>query len=947
MEYLKRTLSLILVFSLTTQGVFAAEAVQTTIVNGEEVETPQNPPGTPEGVTCTDIGSKPGANGVCCQGLVTNVGGFCDEPAFVDDSLKSCTENSECGTGMACLPQTTATLFMRLAPTTEPVEDIKEQRKHFTAQIDDIESPKKEGELCYHPKECKSYSCVDNKCEDKKVCRMAAEGEVAQSGVKCGPDLERNANGVCELSAEAKNTVYIGLLKESTISPVGQCQFELDEKTRERSIVAMRSLRAMEWFFSTISLDYQEECFQVMPLLKHEVGGVVYESRKQILRNFTDVLNQIENDYAQVIAASEKYKSSVQSNGGVEGSTKELSVHGEPVTEADLGSRITSGYDTLMLMYRRNLLFQSYEKAMLDTMNLVSPKVAGLSTNMKDWNDGDTQWNIGTRVVPAYNCEGSKYKKKKLWRWRTKYYHAVKDRWTNYYQVTGNAEANAKIVKREEVSKVLGLLSGYEEKSDKATQEEVVNAAIKKAITEFTTPNYYLIDPLLFAGMRHGQYGQAKSLASKSGFLGFSGFKDLRKAYYIKGDSVGSYERIHNDLKLKVRDYYRTLKNTKEQKKFVYEPELVTTSAKDCLDNDKSEKCTEFETFLDGVVDETFAHFLAYSYHDRDSYSNFFRNATTYRRKLLAKLEVDIQNISTYYDTVLKHRNEQNKCIEKVMNGLVDSGILADSSGGIQEGKYNNTKKGISGNLTGNAASRKTTMAKFGPATRSKFMFNLRDTSLKNLSDSSILDNVSGIGSSSERGDVNSGASALLALRADAMNRANQKAAAAGVNVAGKDKAGSGLMSKIASASGLGKGLSTSGNSSSRSGFGSNPFGSASVSKTPLDQSQGPTGEGIKGGEEIKVGDTKGAGANTSEGGLGIKDNYNATGEGSGDNATNLQQGKDATGLSDEERDRLLSEAERNKKDYQGQEEDGIFSKVSKAYVRNLDKVLIRKKKID
>ena len=55
----------------------------------------------------------------------------------------------------------------------------------------------------------------------------------------------------------------------------------------------------------------------------------------------------------------------------------------------------------------------------------------------------------------------------------------------------------------------------------------------------------------------------------------------------------------------------------------------------------------------------------------------------------------------------------------------------------------------------------------------------------------------------------------------------------------------------------------------------------------------------------------------------------------------------DPTGLSDEEKDIMSANYDRNKGDYKTSEDDSLFLVVSKTYVRNLDKVLTRKKKLD
>src|SRR5690606_11497267 len=104
---------------------------------------------------------------------------------------------------------------------------------------------------CLHAGDCDSYSCVSSKCEKKMVCRYADEGEIAAGPVQCGGKMVKDAGGVCGPSEEMKKSVYIGLLNELTIKPVGQCQFNVDQDTQIKAIAAMKSLRAMEWLLSS------------------------------------------------------------------------------------------------------------------------------------------------------------------------------------------------------------------------------------------------------------------------------------------------------------------------------------------------------------------------------------------------------------------------------------------------------------------------------------------------------------------------------------------------------------------------------------------------------------------------------------------------------------------------------------------------------------------------
>lgn len=931
MEKTKKFLSLLLVFTLMVETFPAFAIVSPADIEGEEEEvlTPQNPPGTPAGVQCSVLDQSPNLalGGVCCVGLELNSAGKCDEPAFSDPAVTSCTSNSQCGPGYGCFPQTVDTLYSNLYPSPDDEELQSEKKSELESQVSEVNPIKPVGGSCVHARECQSYSCVSGICEDKKICRKAAEGEVAGATALCGPGLVKNMSGVCELSPEAQNGTYLGLLNEVTIEPIGQCQFKLDEDTRKQALIAMKSLRAMEWFFSQISLDKEQECFDVMPLMKDQMGKTFVETRKNILANFTEVLNGIEEDFKDVLCArqpDDKTPLPPQCAPREDQGQATLEVHGDTIAESDLATRQTSGFDTLMLMYRRNLLFQSYENSMLETVTAANTKMAELEGKLSGLSDN----------TEMPKCEGSKYKKKKfLGGWKTKYYTKVKDHWAFHYEVTGSAAGNADIVKRDGVKKVLAIIGGTDEAG---------------AVSAFTKSKYYLMDPMMFAGLKNSSYGGEKKLKKKSSFLGlFGGFKDLRKARYLKGDSNGSYTKMHNDLKPKLDQFYKDLKIQKDQKGFVYEPELLTTEAKDCLDNPANpEACAPFRPFMDDVLDETFAHFLAWGYATDDSYSGFFSNAQTYRRALLRKLITDMTNISKYYTTIIDYRNQQNSCIEAVMNGLADSGILTEDPNGLNEGGV--PTRGVNGgstngsSLTSTGRGNAVRPGSMNRLTRTRYLFNLQGNSLTKLNDGALYDSIVGTKNSSDRAGIGGSASALLSQREDALRRANAKAKSKGVKIADKEKA---VKDVVDSMTGKGSGSafgSTSGSSSSRgSSFGANNPGSASVSANEAAGASAlPTGvEGNKG--EIGIGANAGAGDNSGIGsgiGNGLYGGVDQTGD---------PNAKDRNGLTDADKDRMLSEYERNKKEYQGTEDDGLFKKVSKAYVRNLDKVLIRKKKLE
>lgn len=943
MEAIKKLLSVMLALSLSLEGLVPLAYAQ---VDADEdtVEVWENPPGTPPGIQCSKFEETPNPkNGVCCVGLEKNGAGKCDTPPLKDPALTNCTSDANCSQGTGCYPQSGNDLYSPLSLGSDP-----EKFQEVEGLLNDVEEVKGNGGSCIHARDCDSYNCVSGICKEKPVCRFADNGEVAPNGVLCAKGLVKKPNGVCEPDPNAANPIYLGLLDNVAVTEGKQCQFELDQETRERSVVAMQSLRAMEWFFSTISLGQNEDCFYIVPTLKQGIGETVVDARKNILKNFNTQLNIIEEDYKKLINAKED-------------GTEILTIHGEErIKEGDLATRKTSGYDALMIMYRRNALFQSYEEAMLQTVAGAHAVLGPLETTMSSWTDGTQQ--------PS--CEGSKYKTKKPLRaWKTKYWNATKDHWAVHYEVTGNASANSDIVKRKRVATVLALIGG---------KDVALEAAVNETITEFSRPKHYLIDPMLFGGMSSGRYGTSKPLKKKSSFLGlFGGFKDLRKAYYIKGAGSGSYTYMHQELRPKLEEFYKSLRMDASQKPFVYEPELLTIEAKDCLNNpEKPEKCAKFGSFLDDVHDEAFAYFLAWSYSGTDSYQGMFQNATSYRRRLIAKLMVDMQNITKYYQKLIELRTEQNVCIQKLISSLATSEILSNGNSGVVEGNGNgsnvsgnslgssqNINSGAKGNLiksaTNSAASHKGAIS---PLNKGKFSFNLLNGTLKNLSSGTTLDNITGSGnSSSGKASASDSGMAMLASRNKSMKEANAKAALKGVNVASKDKTVNEIMSSMAKSSGLVGNRSTGGNG--------NMLASSAPASYIFNQGGNGTGSGSDlkskgmgdfdllgpGAGEIKIGGGKGNNGTATEGvgsggisetGLGAQSGEGAAGAADDPNANGNSAKEDPTGLSEADKDHIMFNYERNSSDYHSYDSDELFEKVSKAYVRNLDKVFIRKKGI-
>lgn len=938
MEKFKKCLSLLIVFSFLVQPIpgYTIEAVD----DGDTEVLPQNPPGTPEGVMCVSENIVPPAGRPCCVGLQPNAQGKCDEIPASSPSIVSCTSNADCSNGMGCFSQTVSSLQSGANFTSLP--GAEEASRAFldtlSTSLEEGDGGKAVGSACVHSRECISYSCAGGICEDKKSCRYALNGE-AVAGVECASGLVKGADGKCGPSPDAANQTYVGVADPNNIQMNNQCQMTLPEDLKKSFIISMKAMRGMEIFLSNITIAArQEECFDVIPYLK-ELTREYQANRKELLYFFTKNFNDLEKDFETL------------KNAKAEGpdADKIVTIHGgEQILNKDLATRLTSGYDSLMIMYRRNLLFKQYEEAMKDLTNKFSINFMKMEGALAGYNNSGFPQGFGfsgkPETVPTWNCDASKYKKKKWWSWKTKYYTDVKDRWSVYYEVTGSAGGVSSVVKDDLTAATLGLIHGISK---------------DQAIQKYASGKYYLINPMIYWGGKYSQYGNEKKLASSSGFLGFSGKKDLRKAYYIN-----NYTTMATQAKAKAIAHYASLRDTELFRKealpnFLSEPDLVTTAAKDCLHNPKDpSKCEPFGQFMNEVSNEAFAHYLAFGYSSKPDYGGYFSSADSGRRKYYAKIMSDTKTLDKYYDIVINARVEQNVCLDKLMNGIEDSGILASNpNSGVTEGGVYYVPGRPNGNgLNPTATRTNVNNDQLRALRRTGFSFNTGNSSLT-TSTSSNMDNVAGSTTSSGGSSLSDSDRAFLASRRDAMRRANEKAAKAGVNVSKQRKAVDELADEIMKKSVAGRGGSgsgsglASGGAGSGSGFGA--AGQANVSATNPDGSSGPTGEGISGAAAVNLNTAgaasgAGAGANGLAGiAAGVNSGY-GDGSGAGDNSgAGAGAGKDGTGLSDADKDRLMSEYERNKKDYLGTEEDGLFSKVSKAYVRNLDKVLIKKKKIE
>jgi hypothetical protein len=80
------------------------------------------------------------------------------------------------------------------------------------------------------------------------------------------------------------------------------------------------------------------------------------------------------------------------------------------------------------------------------------------------------------------------------------------------------------------------------------------------------------------------------------------------------------------------------------------------------------------------------------------------------------------------------------------------------------------------------------------------------------------------------------------------------------------------------------------------------------------------------------------------DGGLGMYGVGDSSSGNSGSGGSSLSDAARMTGMKEGELKNMLDSAQRDRKNLSSGDDDSLFQKVSKAYLRNLDRVLIRKK---
>jgi hypothetical protein len=819
----------------------------------------------------------------CCDGLDKQADRTCKDPSMIDDTLVSCTNDSQCSDNKGCFPLSEDDMFSTESddPAVIAAMDLKEQQ--FEDQQDLIEEPKAENAICFRDMECESYNCENNRCKTKFVCRYGEPGETANGNVQCEEPLVKGGGNVC--GEDTPPTFFTALLNGVTVTPVQgkQCEFQLaagnanDEEIRGAAYLGITTMRAAEWLFATTSIGNHEDCTYGIRWMRENIQGYVTE-RKELLKQFSNDYVRLETEFAKIQAA----KPSTEDPQAAQ--TQMESPCGETTTAHDIATRKATGLDYLCFLQRRNEVFMGYEAKMQElaakflTTSTKYDTIWGTDKNAKSWMIGDLSRsydNLG-------KCRSGKKKK-------------IKKRWGNRYKVKGTHNINKGIFDFDMVNKYMTAIS---------------DANAKNSFTK----KHFMLDPIMPGGWNQGvnfeNFGSGGDRRRK--LHGSSGLKTIRDAQFPK-----------------IVDFYKALRSGEiAAGSFLYEPEMPDMyEQRGCLEKIESPECSKMKEFVTNVQDAAMAQMMAYSRHYKRKYKKFF-DEDVWRKKLFKRYSTDFTNMGQYYGATVQYREKQNECYQKVINGINNN--YGGATGGIATGEgqnyYNSTAQNYMNGSSSETDYNKNKSKK--PGIR-PFAIDLSVYS-KSFSHSSNKDGQASntTGSGAKFDSAYSGSFAASAKKMTEANAALEKKTGRTLADAEKDIKKSIASSAFAVGGSKGAAFSGSG-SGSGAGFGNATLGDAKLSDGDLQKTDVMAAIPPAGGSAA-------AGAGGPGGVIG--------GMGSGSDSSASGSGySDPTGMSDEEKDMMQANLDRNKSEYKTNEDDSLFQVLSKTYQRNLKRILTRK----
>ena len=873
---------------------------RTTTVNGQQVDTPVWATWKTDNSnwqTSKDWG--------CCQGLVKDPSGKCSDTSPVDPSIQSCTSHSQCLDGKGCLPFREEMMFSN----NEGQEDTYEQF------IENMEYEQKEiGGLCFIDAHCESNKCDGMTCKENNVCRLAdTEDLPTPSSVKCDVDLIKNPQGVCvSESPEYYSSLLTPLVvkeKSNGQGGVNKCQYELVQsefdptqytKTNEEIVkdaidLAILTSRGLEWVLGTAT--QPRDCMHSINYWKEKVPPLI-EKRKLIVADYNSRFNNIEKTYKKVLDARvNDHQTMIRTLCGQE----EASAH-------TIAARISTGQDFLCYMRKRNEAFMVYESSMKAWAKEFSGILNLYHQNIKDWGNNDKNWMVGDASKSWENahpraCRG-------YWinlLFGTLAWKKIKNRYEERYTVRSTASA-APLFQESNISNYLKAVGGEQ---------------YPKRF--YALPFYYLFDFLQSGGSQfqntQGSYGSAVSGRSSR----------IRK---FNGNTLMTMRDRHRRVaENHLKNFYVATSGVQKED-YVVEPDMRGGyDARGC--HEGGGNCEAYQKYLSLLNDIGFAQSMTYSHHTKHKTKDYYTVPASGRRKLFERAETDFLNLDNYYTALADLRTKQNACIDQYLENLNHSDF--NDTGANLEGESNNYFLEGENDYVGITNPNQPVKPNVG---NNKYSVNKYDlnTSTNILKASgatnSTIGNIKGEGAT-----VGNATNAAMAARVKKLQDANKKAAKENPEYV---KQAGNLITSLGDGQFAGKsgsGLSMGSGSSSSTGKGSSLTGlSNSISATLSDDK-----------DKNKDSDEMGKSKNASNQGLGNKGpGANPMKSIFGSSISDSASGyTDPTGMSDEEKDIMSKNYERNKGKYNPRDEDSLFQVVSKTYMRNLDRVLTRKKRIE
>ena len=853
----------------------------------------------------------------CCTKLELNAAtSVCEDKSLVDSSQQKCTtlgSPTECSDNKGCFPLRDDDMFTTDDPAQEDAMAQKEAKYDEQQNSLGDKDPKAAGDSCYRNMECESYNCKNFECiAPDNICRLAGDGEVAVGGINCEEPLTKDAaNSKCGDSTVPYYTGLLGDILVGQKSGGTRCEFQLypqgtgggkdasgtvlgAQQIEGAVNLAIKTIRSMEWLYSTPSNPDHKDCLFTRFYMKTKLNEVIDE-RKEILRIYNVNIVAVEENFKQISLAQLEDKTSVGTLCSLPGGGFEVT------TNHDIASRKSTGLDFLCYMKERNSVYLDYEtrmKAYADKLHhyikLYTDTVFTWGAQSKSWTTGDKSYSYGDR-----GCRD----------W-TDWHKKIKRRWSERYKVRGKQDSNKSIVDKKGVTEYLKFVG--------------------EGTSPFTKGNFFLLDPQMPGGwdngLKFGDFGDSRNLNGKFD----------RK---LHGDS--GLDKIYDKFEDRLKAFLLTLRKDSPADNFILEPEIRGSyEMRGCMDKLDDPKCIRLKKYVDDLKDFAFAQFLAYSRHDKKKYKYFFLSPGTWRRKLFSRYDVDLINLQKYYEALSGPtglRKKQNKCLEDMISALNRDFATTEGVGlGTGNSNYYTPPQSNflgAGNHGANYNKPKIKKNNLDPKS---FSFNSNVNSFK-ATDNAVgsLSSNNGAGSGEVDGAyIGTGA---MASRLKAIEIANANAIAKGVDLAGKEKelrdniAKSGLMSG-------GGGLAGRGGEASPS----NAASSSSYKATLGDENEM---KGAKSTGSNKGHNSMGASQGSKAGNLSGISGGSSSGQTSGSESGS--QGADSSGMSDEEKDRMSANYDRSKGEYKTKEDDTLFQVLSKTYVRNLDKILTRKKKLE